>query len=330
MKPVVLIIILFMFTIFSVGCPANEEPAPQEPAPQPQETQEIDVSELVGQWVESTHSNIVLTAAERDDCVICHDGGAFAQQITVLAELEREFNVSTDCRACHIGHGNDLLQAGTVSIPTQEDVEAGTGAQCLACHNERRVPDIDDERRSAPHYSSQAGVYTGSGGIRATDFDYDTSSHTEIENTCVGCHMTPTEEGWASHTFAVDDVEAACGECHKDITDINLEANEDYDGDGNAKGFQDEIAGLLVILEEAISEAIDGGSFETGGGAILFTDAAGAELQVPNEVYQAAYNHVLVTNDGSLGIHNPIFVVQLLQQSYSNLTGEDVPGAGIQ
>ncbi len=319
-----------MFALFAVGCPPAEEPAPQEPEPQPQETQEIDPSELVGQWVESNHSNIVLTAAERDDCVVCHDGGAFAEQITVVGELEREFHVSTDCRACHTGHGNDLMQAGTVSIPTQENFEAGTGAQCLACHNERRVPDIDDERRSAPHYSSQGGVYTGTGGIRATDFDYSTSTHTEIENTCNACHMTPTEAGWASHTFAVDNVEAACGDCHKDITDVNLAANADYDGDGEAAGFQDEIEGLLSMIEEAISEAIDGGSFQTGGGAIQFSDAAGNEIQAPNEVYQAAYNHVLVTNDGSLGVHNPIFVVQLLQQSYLELTGEDVPGAEIQ
>lgn len=30
----------------------------------------------------------------------------------------------------------------------------------------------------------------------------------------------------------------------------------------------------------------------------------------------------LVAQDGSLGLHNPIFVVQLLQQSYRELTGE--------
>ncbi|WP_156946380.1 hypothetical protein [Desulfitibacter alkalitolerans] len=38
----------------------------------------------------------------------------------------------------------------------------------------------------------------------------------------------------------------------------------------------------------------------------------------------------LVAQDGSLGLHNPIFAVQLLQQSYSQLTGEDVPDADIQ
>ena len=86
--------------------------------------------------------------------------------------------------------------------------------------------------------------------------------------------------------------------------------------------------GLLNLVQEAIAEALDGGSFEVVGPAITFSDAAGAAVtEVPDEVYQAAYNHVLVTNDGSLGVHNPLFVVQLLQQSYRALTGEDVPDA---
>jgi len=331
-KPVVLILILFMFMLLAVGCPPAEEPAPQDPEPQqPQEeAQNIDPSELVGQWVGSNHSNIVLSPAERDNCVVCHDGGAFAEQITEIDQLEREFPVSTDCRACHTGQGNELMQSGTVSIPSQENVEAGTGAQCLACHNERKNPTIDDEDRPAPHYSSQAGIYTGTGGIMAEDFDYETSSHFEIENTCNACHMTPTEDGWQSHTFAVDNLEAACGDCHRDITDVNLEANADYDGNGEATGFQDETEGLLTLLEEAISESIDGGSFESSHGSVVFTDEAGNEIQAPNEAYQAAFNYMLVSNDGSLGIHNPIFVVQLLQQSYSELTGEDVPDADIQ
>lgn len=68
-KPIVLSLILFLFSLLSVGCPPAQEPAPQEPAPQPQEAQEIDITELVTQWVESGHSNITLYAAERDGCV---------------------------------------------------------------------------------------------------------------------------------------------------------------------------------------------------------------------------------------------------------------------
>lgn len=318
--------------VFAVGCPPAEDETPEEPQ-QPQEpqqqTQEIDISELITQWVDSGHSNLVVSAAQRDNCMLCHDGGAFAEQVDSLEELERDFPVAIDCQACHTGHGIDLMEAGTVSIPTAENFEAGNSAQCLACHNERKVPDIDDENRSAPHHSSQAGIFTGTGGIQVEDFDYQNSPHVNIDNACIACHMTPTEAGWPSHTFVVDNAEAACGQCHKGIEDINLEAKADYDGDGKVSGFTDEIEGLLNKLEEAISEALDGGSFETSSGAIKFTDGAGKEIKAPNEVYQAAYNYLLVSQDGSLGIHNPSFVVQLLQQSYKALTGEDVPDADI-
>ena len=82
------------------------------------------------------------------------------------------------------------------------------------------------------------------------------------------------------------------------------------------------------MLEEAIGAAIGGGSFAVEAGRIRFMDAAGEPLaEVPNEVYQAAFNHVLITQDGSLGVHNPIYTVQLLQQAYRALTGNDVPNA---
>jgi nitrate/TMAO reductase-like tetraheme cytochrome c subunit len=284
----------------------------------------------VGQWVESGHSNILLFPAQRDGCVSCHDGGAFALEQTEQAELERDFFIAIDCRACHTGRGVELMEAGTVSIPTAENVAAGTGAQCLACHNERRAPNIEDENRSAPHNSSQAGVFTATGGIRVEGVDYgSTTAHVNIDNTCVGCHMTVGEGGFQSHTFRVDDVQASCGDCHQDIQNVNLQARNDYDGDGETKGFQDEVEGLLNLLEAAIADELDDGTFEVGGGRIQFKDAAGEDVEVPNEVYLAAYNHTLVTNDGSFGIHNPLFTLQLLQSSYRALTGEDVPDAEI-
>lgn len=333
-KWLLLTVSLFLVLILATGCPPAEQPPAEQQPPAQQQPQavELDITTLVSQWADSDHANINLYPAERDDCVVCHDGAAFAEQITLQEELGRDFNVAIDCRACHTGRGVELMEAGTISIPTQENVQAGLGAQCLACHNERRAPDIADARRSSPHGSAQGGVFTGSGGLRVEGFDYGNSPHAGIENTCVACHMTDTQGGFASHNFRVDDAQAACGNCHGNITDVNLQANNDYDGDGDAKGFMDEVEGLLSLVESAVIEASGAASFETGGGQIQFLDAAGEQIdpaEIPDEVYLAAYNHVLVTYDGSLGIHNPVFVVQLLQQSYRELTGEDVPNATI-
>jgi hypothetical protein len=313
--------------ILMVGCAREQErPAPGDPGDQ----EELDINTLVSQWVDSNHSNILLAPAQREGCVVCHDGGAFSEQIVDPAEIDRDFFVSIDCRACHVGYGVELMESGTVNIPTQENVQAGLGAQCLSCHNERRVPNIEDANRSGPHYSSQAGVFTATGGIRREGFNYGSSAaHVGVEDTCVGCHMLQTEEGFASHTFQVDDVEAACAQCHANINTFNLQARNDYDGDGETSGFQDEVQGLLDRVQEAIAEALEGGSFEAAGGRIIFKNTVGEEIQVPDEVYLAAYNHRLVSLDGSLGIHNPRFAVQLLQQSYHAVTGEPVPDAHI-
>jgi hypothetical protein len=323
-----LILLFALATV--VGCAGKRKDIEQPPPPPGTgDQEELDISALTTQWAESSHSNILLSPAQRDNCVACHDGGAFAAKQTELAALDRDFNISIDCRACHVGQGVELMEAGTVSIPTAENVQGGTGALCMSCHNARRVPDIDNEGRQAPHYSSQADIFTATSGIRMEGFNYgSTQAHVNIENTCVGCHMTEAEEGFASHTFNVENIEAACGQCHQGATEANIEAGGDYDGNGNTEGFQTEIEGLLALIEARIAEELDGGSFASAGGRIVFTDAADAEItEVPNEVYQAAYNHLLVDKDGSLGIHNPLFAVQLLQQSYKGLTGEDVPGA---
>jgi nitrate/TMAO reductase-like tetraheme cytochrome c subunit len=308
------------------GCPRRPE---QQPAP-PVQREEPDITALVGQWAGSDHANILLLPAGRDGCVSCHDGGAYAAGLTEQAQLERDFFVSIDCRACHTGRGQELLAAGAVNIPTAENVRAGLGAQCLSCHNERRAPDIADVERRAPHPSSQAGLFTATGGIRAEGFAYgSTGAHANLEDTCVACHMTEAREGFRSHTFAVDDVQAACGRCHQGITAVNLSAAADYDGDGNTEGFQDEVQGLLDLLKSRVAQELAGGTFESAGGRIIFKNAAGEEVQVPNELYQAAYNHLLASQDGSLGVHNPLFTVQLLQQSYRMLTGENVPNAAM-
>lgn len=325
-------LVFLVLLLVTAGCARQQEkPAPGENGDGGGNgARELDIESLVTQWTEAAHANIQLRPAQTEGCVICHDGGAFVEQVNDPAEIDRDFFVSIDCRACHMGHGTELMKSGTISIPTQDNVKAGTGALCLFCHNERRAPSISDENRSAPHYSSQAGVYTASGGIKREGFNYgSTTAHAGLENTCVSCHMTQTGDGFASHTFAVENVQAACGSCHQNISTVNLTARNDYDGDGEARGFQDEVQGLLDKVEEAVVATFGGGSIESAHGQVVFKNTAGEELQVPDEVYLAGYNYKLVSNDGSLGIHNPRYVVQLLQQSYRAVTGEDVPNAHI-
>jgi hypothetical protein len=331
LRKILLAAVVLTVFLLVAGCGQKKEQPVAQPNPAPVvNVPEINVESLIAEWIDSDHSNIQLYPAGRDNCVTCHDGGAFAGKLTQQDQLDREFNVALDCRACHSGYGLEIQQLGVVDLPAQKNFKAGKGALCLSCHNERGAPDINNERRASPHGGSQGGIFSGSGGIRSDGFNYTNSPHTGISDSCVSCHMTETSEGLPSHTFRVESAEASCGNCHSGLTDVNRTALGDYDGDGTTKGFQDEVKGLLNILEAAIVEALDGGSFATGGGQVQFKDAKGevvAPADITNEIYQAGYNHVLVKYDSSYGIHNPHYVVQLLQQSYKVLTGEDVPGA---
>ncbi len=288
--------------------------------------------QITEQWLNSAHAKPTESTIGRDGCVKCHDGKAFSVQNDKAADITTPSG--QNCLSCHSSYGSELKQKGQVSIPTKETFRSGTGALCMSCHNSNSVPNISDPRRTSPHYSAQADVLTGSGGIRISeDIQFNnTFGHISLDNSCADCHMPMLEEGFRSHTFSMENEYAhlTCAKCHENVADFNIRAKADYDGDGTIEGMQDEVLGLKNILYNAISEELDGGYFETSRGSIVFFNAQGQQLnEVSDEIYLAAYNYYLIKNDGSKGIHNPLFTVHLLQQSYKILTGKDVEGASI-
>jgi hypothetical protein len=186
-----------------------------------------------------------------------------------------------------------------------------------------------------PHHSTAAEMIAGTGG-----YDYGkpvaNSMHTQFGVNCVNsCHKAPTL-GWVDQfgadtykLISKDGVEniAVCNKCHPPAVRLGLKSFNstrfnrhklgDYDGNGAAEGVQDEIQGLLVVLFEAIQasgvEPLDHDPYWKN----VTTDAQKA----------AIYNWSFVSHDKSLGIHNTARSVQLLQRSYKDLTGQDVPGA---
>ncbi|MDZ4179008.1 MAG: hypothetical protein U1E29_07230 [Coriobacteriia bacterium] len=107
-------------------------------------------------------------------------------------------------------------------------------------------------------------------------------------------------------------------------------AKADYDGDGAAEAFQEEIQGLLDLVDAAIIEKLAGGSYVAQQGVIVFADQAGQPMTPSNELYAATYNKILIDYDKSLGVHNPAFAVSLLQATYEAVTGSPAPGAPIE
>jgi mono/diheme cytochrome c family protein len=268
------------------------------------------------------------------------------------------------CAACHDPHtatfvtednaAPQLRMRGSVTTPMGVTVEAGISAVCVMCHANDASPKdmrafVAGERERGAHASTQADVFFGFG---AYDYGetFDNSPHTTwVVDGCVACHMapnpvagpgpdrelgTPDDDEVLSvggHSFAVSgfwegeqvDNVASCNArgCHaaQPLVSANRPAFGDYDGDGTIEGIQDEVRGLLGLLADYLPENEDGEVLSYPVGADRTTEAE----------RQALWNYWLIANDGSLGIHNTSFAVQVLQTTYEHLVGSEVPGADI-
>lgn len=295
------------------------------------------------QWEGTKHNikNIDTTAADapakRDNCLSCHDGEGFANKVSKRADLPapaKDAVNSIGCDSCHGKRATDLMASGnTDKLANGYQVKgAGAGALCISCHNGRKLPDA--AKKPAPHRSPQFDILYAAVGARTPGVSYASSPHGANPKSCVSCHMAQLG-GVANHTFEVVDkpdyVKNACGSCHAGLTVLNRTALADYDGDKVIEGTQDEVKGLIALLDKAAADKEKelGASFGEDHGAFAWTDSAKAAVKVPDALYFARFNLALVEEDGSHGIHNPAYVISLLQNSYKQLTGQDVPGAAL-
>jgi hypothetical protein len=258
-------------------------------------------------------------------------------------------NIPLTCAGCHDPHGNENLASlrdaaiTDRALPNAVLVEAaGAGRLCMACHNGRRSSDDVDtqvEEGSAhlgPHHSCQGDMLAGVNAYEdvVPGFDFRSSLHIQVQDACVTCHAHPHEgdlengiANFTGHTF-LPTVEA-CAPCHGEIVDFSdILAKQDFDGDAAIEGVQDEIAGLLDTLREVI---IDASPSQEAADSLTadFEGFFGDTLYTTREQRAAAYNWAFVEFDGSRGVHNTTYAVQLLQQSVLSLDPGGLPRAHV-
>lgn len=298
------------------------------------------------EWKASKHARVTPSSTPmetRTGCVGCHTGPGFKNKTNDAAAIKNEPVFAIDCDACHDFESDapaQLRTHGTATLPGGKGIAAGRSATCMYCHNALNYA-ADPENFKAlgyPHYGPQASIFLGTGGYEVAGFRYSNSVHTAIEDSCVTCHMAKPSEDLlgkvGGHTFFIASEDGAqnlnaCLPCHKTIRSFDRPAYADFDGNGITEGIQKEVHGLIEALSKAVNEVICG-TFGHSRGKMIFKEAAGTDItSVPKAVYGAVYNIIMVENDGSFGVHNPVYVVQLLQQSYKELMGKDLPGAKI-
>jgi hypothetical protein len=303
------------------------------------------------QWENSMHSvalwsnSFAQAAASQNNnlqnCIRCHDGRGFVNftkgQITNTTGMVKASQQMIGCSSCHDPHGNSN-PASIRNNPAGSDTLAngyqytfgGTGKTCMNCHKARRdnviyVQTNVTNSNWGPHYSSQTDNLFGQNAANFGTPFLSTAHAMAVGNTCVTCHMVATvdtgnvnRDKVGGHTFKLHndatgyDHTAACTPCHGPRANFGnaFMANSDYDGDGVIESVRDEIAGLEKLLKKYLPPVgVDSISWQLIG-------------QNNNIDQKKAYfNYQLISKDGSGGMHNPKYAIDVLTKSILAIGG---------
>lgn len=281
------------------------------------------------QWEASLHATGGGFSNNSTECAPCHTSQGFLERMASdgqsTAETIQNAN-PTNCYTCHWIHKDyeltdwDLTYVNAVNLwhttNSATSLDIGNGNLCANCHqaispDPMPVPEGDSiEIASADwglHFGPVANVIAANGGYEIGD-GYGSSTHaTEIENSCIVCHMAiPVGNKAGGHHMGMtyDDQGnsminiAGCIECHENSEGLDL----------LIEATKDDINDLLTQLESIlIDQQIMDSTYRAIPGK-MSADQAGALL-----------NFNMIRNDNSFGIHNYIYSRTLLSNSIASL-----------
>ncbi len=196
---------------------------------------------------------------------------------------------------------------------------------CAQCHNSRGASWTSNSR--PPHHSSQYNLYLGNVGELAdgTVPNQPGSHAAMLTNQCVTCHMqqtgysSETNPATTGHSFKVTSLEL-CGACHSDPAGALQ-----FGTNAVAYQVQQVKAGLdywaLTKAPLALQTKYGARAWEYTNPGDLSTGGPGPssseQASIPVNIRKARYNMYLVHNEGSGGMHNPLFAISLLDTAYN-------------
>jgi hypothetical protein len=301
-------------------------------------------------WEGSRHGSAGLAWEEEagnQSCAGCHEGSSFIDRIAAgqtFADYASAEGITLPdatpqtCRTCHTIHTtytqDDFALRTTAPVAmviSGQTFDKGMGNLCVNCHQARRYmanfPNKDAAgnviagsykatSRFNPHLSNQSDMMLGVGG-GGTVTGSPSAHYTMTTDSCVTCHLGSS----ANHTF--DATVSACVACHADAenTDINgavTKIQAKYDALEAA--LID--AGLLKKTEfDGVMELTE---LPDGSWAYQNTDGTYYTVSVVAGTYDEAkafpvWVYGYITEDGSMGVHNPKYANDLLDATLAVL-----------
>ncbi len=260
-------------------------------------------------------------------CQTCHDPHNGSNEMQLRAKT-----VGDVCTGCHI------LRLSSSSLHT-----SGQGAMLLGANLPPFTIDNWNNYITAPASSSQQvlAAVGAWGGWEFPGYNYENSSHSDIKERCVKCHMASSPSYLASsasnftkadtmmtklggHTFAVTYANIV----GKDTTTIlNPTGCEECHGEASIEFVeltQAKTTNLLANLFKALPKRDSAGtSVISLSDTVAYQNWAKAPANLKRKLTitdkAAVFNYVFVTNDRSLGVHNFNYAKGLINSSIEQL-----------
>lgn len=285
------------------------------------------------QYAASVHGTGMNFERNTGDCAVCHTSQGFIGYLNGTYDPSAPGAMISNptrqnCYTCHSIHKTyttaDLaltVSAGEISLNnTSLTHDFGKGNVCASCHQGRPVspfPTNSDDliavgQRYGVHHGPQANFIAGVGmGLFEVGSDLVNSRHaTGIEDACVTCHMAEAFGAQAGgHTWNMTYVShgstevnsAGCyaAECHPDGQNMDTAVEE----------LQTEVKLLLTELKTKLDAA----------GITASGSDSNKSGNFPAKVAGAYLDYMAVVEDGSYGVHNPMYTKQLLENLIEDL-----------
>ena len=263
-------------------------------------------------------------------CVVCHD--PHATNSSAPYQLRNPI-ASTNFFTFYTGSAtNSFGQYVNTTFNTQYVASVQV---CAQCHNTRGARWTDTSR--PPHGSSQYNMLLGDvGEFPSGVAPYQPSTHAlHFTNQCVDCHMqsspyvsedVPANTG---HKFTVDNF-AVCTQCHGPNASnlVNFAENNFLPAQAqqvvSALDYWAATAAPPTLTAKYGSRAWEyttPGALSSGGSGPTTAE----QVMIPDNIKKARYDLYLAYNEHASGIHNPQFVVSLMNAALSFVQTEISP-----